>query len=143
MKLQQCKVSSATGLAPIEVHMGRLPRLPMSVFELAGVAGHQSLTRDHLAYCDLATDRLVRKHHALAVSRVNHRNSALADPLHPVPNFALGGWVCVYNSASTIRQGVKGNTDAKVLKAKLALNRTGPCKVLAVSPCCPAVGAIC
>ena len=40
----------------------------------------------------------------------------------------------MYNSAS-IRQGVKANTDAKVLKAKLALNRAGPCKVLAVGPC--------
>ena len=30
---------------------------------------------------------------------------------------------------------MKANTDAKVLKAKLALNRTGPYKVLAVGPC--------
>ena len=30
---------------------------------------------------------------------------------------------------------VKANTDAKVLKAKLALKRTGPYKVLAVGPC--------
>ena len=28
----------------------------------------------------------------------------------------------MYNSAPTIRQGVKANTDANVLKAKLALN---------------------
>ena len=41
----------------------------------------------------------------------------------------------MYNSASTIHQGVKANTEAKVLKAKLALNGTGPCKVLAVGPC--------
>ena len=45
-------VSAATGLAPNEVHMGRLPRLPLTVFERTGVAGHQSLARDHLAYCD-------------------------------------------------------------------------------------------
>ena len=89
---------------------------------------HQSLARDHLAYCDLATDRqqrandIVRKHHALTVSRVNRRNSALADALRPAPKFAVGGWAWVYNSASTIRQGVKANSDAKVLKAKLALN---------------------
>ena len=50
-------VSAATGLAPNEVHMGRLPRLPLTVFERAGVAGHQSLVRNPLAYCDLATDR--------------------------------------------------------------------------------------
>ena len=41
----------------------------------------------------------------------------------------------MYNSASTIHQGVKANTDAKVLKAKLALNSTGLYKVLASGPC--------
>ena len=37
----------------------------------------------------------------------------------------------MYYSASTIRQGVKANPDAKVLKAKLALNWTGLYKTLA------------
>ena len=134
-------VSAATGLAPNEVHMGRLPRLPLTIFDRKGVVGHQSLARDHLAYCDLATDRqkrpndIVRAHHALTVSRVNRKNSALGDALRPAPNFTVGGWAWVYNSASTIRQGVKANTDAKVLRAKLALNWTGPYKVLAVGPC--------
>ena len=41
----------------------------------------------------------------------------------------------MYNSASTIRQGVKANTDANVLMAKLALNWTGSYKVLTVGPC--------
>ena len=41
----------------------------------------------------------------------------------------------MYNSASTIRQGVKANTDAKVLEAKLVLNWTGPYKTLAVDRC--------
>ena len=50
-------VSAATGLTPKEVHMGRLRRLPLTTFERTGVAGHQNLARDHLAYCDLATDR--------------------------------------------------------------------------------------
>ena len=49
-------VSAATGSAPNEVHIGRLPRLPLTVFERAGVAGRQSLAPDHLAYCHLATD---------------------------------------------------------------------------------------
>ena len=123
--------------------MGRLSRLPLTVFESTGVAGHQSLARDHLPYSYLATDRqqrandndLVRKLHALTVSRVNHRNFALADVLRPAPKFAVGGWAWVYNSGSTIRKGVKANTDDKVLKAKLALNWTGPYKVLAVGPC--------
>ena len=53
-------VSAATGLAPIEVHMSRLPRLPLTIFERAGVTGYQSWARDHLAYCDLATDHQQR-----------------------------------------------------------------------------------
>ena len=36
-----------------------------------------------------------------------------------------------YNAAATIRQGAKAGTDAKVLKAKLSLNWTGPFKILA------------
>ena len=125
-------VSAATGLASNEVHVDRLPRLSLTIFDRTGVVGHQNLARDHLAYCDLATDwqkranDIVRAHHRLTVSRVNHRNSALADALRPAPNFATGAWTWVYNSASTIRQGAKANTDAKVLKAKLALNWAGP-----------------
>ena len=120
--------------------MGRLPRPPLTVFECTGVTEHQSLARDHLAYCNLATDRqqsandIVRKHHALIGSCVNLHNSDLADVLRPAPKFAVGGWAWVYNSASTIHQGVKANTDAKVFKAKLALNWTGPYNVLAVGP---------
>ena len=134
-------VSAATGLAPHEVHMGRLPRPPLTIFDRTGVVGHQSLARDHLVYCNLATDRqkrannIVCAHHALTVSRVDRRNSALTDALRPAPNFAVGGWAWGYNSASTIRQGVKPNTDAKVLKAKLSLNWTGPYTILAVGPC--------
>ena len=74
-------VIAATGLTPNEVRMGRLPRLPLMIFERTGVFGNQSLARDHLAYCDLATDRqqlaydIVREHHALTDSRVERRNS--------------------------------------------------------------------
>ena len=94
-----------------------------------------------MTYCDLATDRkkrannIVRAHHVLTVCRDNRRNSALADALHPAPSFATSGWACVYNSASTIRQSVKANSDTKVLKVKLALNWTGPYKLLAAGPC--------
>ena len=42
-------VSAATGLAPNEVHMGRLSRLPLTIFEGNRVAGHQSLACDHTA----------------------------------------------------------------------------------------------
>ena len=121
--------------------MGRLSRLPLTIGERTGVFGHQSLARDHFAYCDLATDRqqraydIVLEHHTLTVSRVERRNSALSDALRAVPEFAVGGWVWVYNTAVTIRQGAKTDTDANVLEAKLSLNWTGLYKVLAVGPC--------
>ena len=88
-------VSAATGLAPNEVHMGRLSRLPLTSFERTGVFGHQSVARDHFAYCDFATDRqqrvydIVREHHALTVSRVERRSSALSDVLRAVPILSL------------------------------------------------------
>ena len=67
-----CPLSAATVFAPNEVRMGRLPRLPLTIFQRTGVFGYQSLARDHLAYCDLATDRqqraydIVREHEFLA-----------------------------------------------------------------------------
>ena len=106
--------------------MGRLSRLPLTIFERRGVFGHQSLVRDHLAYCDLVTDcqqrayDIVREHHALTVSRVERRDSALSDALRLVPKFAFGGWVWMYNTAAIIRQSAKTDTDAKVLKANLS-----------------------
>ena len=120
--------------------MGRRPRLPLTVFEHTGVTGHQSLDCDHLAYCDLATDLqqrandVVRKHHALTVSRVNRRNFALADALRLVLKFVVG-WAWVYKSVSNIYQGVKPNTDANVINDVLALNWTGLYKVLVLSLC--------
>ena len=45
------------GLAPNEFHMGRLPLLPLIMFDRSGVADHQSLAPDHPAYCDLASER--------------------------------------------------------------------------------------
>ena len=124
--------------------MGRLPRLPLTIFERTGVAGHQSSARYHLAYCDLATNRqqhayvIVREHHALTATRVERRNSALSDAVRAVPKFAVGGWVRAYNTAATIRQGAQTDADAKVLKAKLSLNWTSPYEVLEVGPCTPA-----
>ena len=50
-------VSAGTGLAPNEVHMNRLPRLSLTIFEHHYAQGHQSLACDHLEYCDLAADR--------------------------------------------------------------------------------------
>ena len=47
----------------------------------------------------------------------------------------MGCWAWVYNSTSTIRQGVKAKTDAKVREAKLALSWTAPYEIVAVRPC--------
>ena len=134
-------ISAATGLARYEVHMGRFPRLPLNISDRYGVAGHQNLARDHLAYCNLASELqqrandIVREMHALTVSRVERRNSALSDALRQVPNFVVGFWAWLYNTASTIRQGAKAGKDTKVLKTKFALSWTGPYKILAVGPC--------
>ena len=90
-------VSTATGLAPNEVHMNRLNRLPLTVFEHPYARGHQSLARDQLEYVDLAADRqrrsyaLVRDQHALNIARVERRNSALSDGLHQFPTYAIVG----------------------------------------------------
>ena len=69
---------------------------------------------------------------------MERRNSALSDALRAILKFAVGGWVWVYNTVATIRQGAKTDTDAKVLKAELSLIWTAPYKVLAVGPCTPA-----
>ena len=133
-------VSAATGLAPNEVHIGRLRRLPLTVFNRSYGGGHQSLDRDHLAYCDLARERqqhayeLVREQHALTVARVNGRNSTLSDALLRRPKYMAGGWVWVYNTAAGIRQGLHKGVDNKVFKEKLSLNWIGPFKIVAVGP---------
>ncbi|CAB1108088.1 unnamed protein product [Ectocarpus sp. CCAP 1310/34] len=133
-------VNQSTGLAPNEIHIGRIPRLPLSVFDRPTVGGHQSLARDQLEYCNLAVDRqrrayeLVREYNALKISRVERRNSSLLDAIHKLPQFTVGGWAWVYNTAATIRQGLQKDTDQQVLKTKFALSWTGPYKVLAVGP---------
>ena len=68
-------VSAAIRLTPDEVHMNRLPRLPLTIFEHHYARGHQSIAHDHLEYCDLAVTRqrrayaLVREQHALGLPR--------------------------------------------------------------------------
>ncbi|CAB1107752.1 unnamed protein product [Ectocarpus sp. CCAP 1310/34] len=121
-------VNQSTGLAANEIHIGRIPRLPLSVFDRPTVGGHQSLARDQLEYCNLAVDRqrrayeLVREYNALKISRVERRNSSLQNAIHKLPQFTVGGWAWVYNTAATIRQGVQKDTDQQVLKAKFALS---------------------
>ena len=129
-------------MASNEVHKGRLPRLPLTIFKLvqesqatrvwpAGTLSTAILSTDH----QQRTYIIVREHHALTVARENSHDSARSDALCPVPKAAVGGWAWVYNTAATTLQGAKPGMDAKVLKAKLSLNWTGPYKVLAVSPC--------
>ena len=43
-------VSRGIGPAPNEVHIGRYPRLPMTILEKRGVMGHQGLKVDQLEY---------------------------------------------------------------------------------------------
>ena len=54
---QNNNVSRGTGLAPNEVHIGRYPRLPMTILEGRGVKGHQGLKQDQLGYLELMRDR--------------------------------------------------------------------------------------
>ena len=123
-------VSAATGHAPNEVHIGRLPRLLLTVFDRFYGGAHQSLNHDHLAYGDLAREwqqrayEFLREQHALTVARVNGRNSTLSDALVHCPKYVAGGWVWAYNTAATIRQGLRKGVDNKVLKEKLSLNWT-------------------
>ena len=116
--------------------MGPLPRLSLTRFERAGVAGNHLLARDLLAYCDVATDRrqraydVVREHHALTAARVDHRNSALPDALHPGPKFAVARRAWVYNAAATPSESAKPGTDAEVLHARFSFNWTSPYNIV-------------
>ena len=113
---------------------------PLTVFDRLYGDARQNLDRDQLAYCDLARERqqraceLVREQHALTVARVNGRISALSDALLRRPKYKAGGWVWVYNTAATIRQGLRKSADNKALKEKLSLNWTGPFKIIDVGP---------
>ena len=46
-------VSRGTGLAPNEVHIGRYPRLPMTILEGRRARGHEGLRRDQLDFLQL------------------------------------------------------------------------------------------
>ena len=86
-----CKisVSAATSFAPNEVHIARLPRLPLIIFGRSYGGAHQSHDRDHLAYCYLARER----QQPASVARVSGRNSTLSDALLRRPKYVAGGWV--------------------------------------------------
>ena len=50
-------VSRGTGLAPNEVHIGRYPRLPITILEGRGARNHQGLRRDQLDLLQLMRER--------------------------------------------------------------------------------------
>ena len=92
-------VNAATGLAPNEVHMNHLTRLPLTVFEHPYPRGHQSLARDQLEYVGLAADRqrrsyaLVCEQHALKIARAERGKSALSGALTQLPTYTISCWV--------------------------------------------------
>ena len=62
---------------PRRASHGQAPALPLTVFDRSGFTGCQTLARDHLTYCNLASERqqranhnIVRELHGLIVYRV-------------------------------------------------------------------------
>ena len=51
------------------------------------------------------------------------------------PNWVVGNWAWVHNTAANTRQGVKIGTDAKALTPRLSLNWTGLYNNFVVDPC--------
>lgn len=133
-------VSATTGLAPNEVHMSLLPRLPRNAMEHQQASGHQGLDRDHVEHCDLAADRqkrayeLEREKHALSVSRVERRHSTVSDALRKWSACAVRSWIRLYNSESVIRRGNQAVTGDKVFKTTLSLLWTAPLRIFELGP---------
>lgn len=98
---------------------------------------HQRLGRDELPYCDQARGRQQRVYefvgelHALIV-RLEGRNFALINTVLLLSIFKVGDEVWVYNTAATIRQEARKNTDDMIFKAKVASSWIGPLQVLSV-----------
>ena len=96
-------VSAATGLAPNEIHLGRMPRLPMTVIDECVVKGHTGEKQDQLLYLDIVRERqqrafeLVQESHLIAMSKIQRSNTKLLTILHKLPNFEVGKWVWIYN----------------------------------------------
>ena len=127
-------VSAATGLAPNEIHLGRMPRLPMTIIDECVVKGHEK--QYQLLYLDIVRERqqrafeLVQESHLIAMSKIQRSNTKLLMILHKLPNFEVGNWVWTYNPQATVGQGV--SEDNSHLVIKLSLNWTGPNKILVV-----------
>ncbi|CAB1105230.1 unnamed protein product [Ectocarpus sp. CCAP 1310/34] len=143
-------VSRGTGLAPNVVHIGRYPRLPMTILEGRGVSGNQGLKQDQLDYLNLMRDKqrkayeLVREQDKITKSKHEKSNQVLNSIIGKRPKYKEGDWVLVYDEKSTIsgggehvlksRMNSRGKEKSFALIPKLAHNWTGPYKVLFVGP---------
>ena len=129
-------VSVATGLAPNEIHLGRMPRLPMTIIDECVVKGHVDEKQDQLLYLDIVRERqqrafeLVQGNYLIAMSKLQRSNTRLLAILYKLSNFEVGNWVWIYNSQATVGQGV--GEDNSPLETQLPLNWTGPYNILAV-----------
>ena len=89
-------VSAATRLAPNEIHLGRMPRLPMTVIDECVVKEHTDEKQDQLLYLDIVRKRqqrafeLVQESHLIAMSKIQRSNTKLLTILHKLPNFEVG-----------------------------------------------------
>lgn len=142
-------ISRGIGLAPNEVHIGRYPRLPMTILEGRGVKGHQGIKRDQLDHIDLMRDKqiraydLVRREDRIIKAKHEASNTRLNAIIQRRQKFEAGNWVWIYDDKSTITGGGKhvlkkqdGGSDRKsfAMVSKLALCWTGPYKILCVGP---------
>lgn len=91
--------------------------------------------RDLAADCQRRSQDIVREQYAIAVLRIERRNSALTNAPSKVPVHYDGGRACVYYTAATNRQGARKNTNGGVLKVQLVLSWTGRYKILSVGLC--------
>ena len=133
-------ISAATGLAPNEVHMSRLPLPSLNIFDSSGVAGHQSLARDHLAYCDRVSERQQRANNVLPEMPCFDSFSCETAKLSPCGRFAsgfvVGNWAWLCKRLSIFAKGRRparmprcSRPSLKSTGRALARPATGPCKI--------------
>ena len=102
--------SAATGLEPNEIHLGRIPRLPMTVINECIVKRHSGKKQDQLLYLDIVRERqqrafeLVQESHLIAMSKIQRSNTKLHAILRKLPNFGVGNWVWIYNLLRIVRK---------------------------------------
>ena len=111
--------------------MGRLPRLPITIFERPG----SSVTRAWPATTSPTATWRPTANSVRTISSVNTmplQSLAWNAATQPSPTH------CAQSPKSPLAAGGATDTDAKVLKANLSLDRNGPYKVLVVGPCTPA-----